>query len=413
VTDPLLEILAGTAVTTAVILLLTMGLLLARRALVPEGAATVTVNGAREVEARRGDGLLSVLHGAGIAVPAGCGGNGTCGLCRVTVEGEGAGEPKATERGVLSAAERRAHVRLACQVSLRGPVEVEVPGDALEAGALRCRVRSNRMLAPLIRELVLELPEGAVFPFKAGDFAQLSAPPYALDFAELDVDPEHEEAWRVARWRGLKAGSDAVATRAYSLANRPRDAGTLVFDIRLAVPPPGREAEVPPGVVSSWLFARAPGDAVEASGPFGHFHARPTGREMVFVGGGVGMAPLRAMIHAELARGEGRRIRYLYGARSRADLFYGEEFDALADRHPGFSWTPVLSDPAPGDRWRGETGFVHEALRRALAGHPAPEGCEYYLCGPPVMIAAVNATLARLGVDPSAILYDDFGSQSP
>ncbi len=406
------EIALGTLVTTAVVMALTAGLLLARRLLVPEGAAPVTVAG-RRIEARRGDGLLSALQGAGILVPAGCGGNGTCGLCRVTVEGPGAGEPKATERGILSAAERRAHVRLACQVSLRGPVEVDLPGAVLGARPMLCRVRENRMLAPLIRELVLELPPGAPFAFRAGDYAQLSAPPYALDFASIDIDPRFEEAWRVARWRSLRAGTAEGATRAYSLANRPGDAGLLVFDIRLAVPPPGREGEVPPGVVSSWLFACRPGDAVEAAGPFGEFHARPTGREMVFVGGGVGMAPLRAMIHAELASGTERRVRYLYGARSRADLFYAEEFDALAARHARFRWTPVLSDPAPGDRWRGETGFVHEALRRAMEGHPAPESCEYYLCGPPVMIGAVNATLERLGVEPDAILYDDFGSQSP
>ncbi len=404
------EIALASLVVTLLVLGLAYGLLAARRRLIPEGGVDVVVNGATHLTAARGDKLLGVLHAGGIRIPAACGGSGTCGLCRVTVEGQGAGEPQATERGVLSPRERRAHVRLACQTSLRGDCTVEVPDDILSAGGgFTCKVASTRMLAPLIREIALELPEGHDTGFRAGDFMQLTAPPYSLDFRSLDLPAPFREAWEISGWRRLSSASDASVTRAYSLATRPQDAGLAVFNIRLAVPPAGREAEVPPGVVSSWLFSLKPGDAVQASGPFGDFHVQPTGRDMVFVGGGVGMAPLRAMIHQQLGRGTPRRIYYFYGARSAADLFYSDEFDTLAAAHDNFTWTPALSDPAPGDRWTGATGFIHNTLWDAMRRHPAPEECEFYLCGPPVMISAVLATLERLGVEPAAIYHDDFG----
>lgn len=404
------EIALGSLIIIVLVLGLAAGLLAARRRLIPDGGVDVTVNGVLHLVAARGDKLLSVLHGNGIHIPAACGGSGTCGLCRVIVEGEGAGEPQATERGVLSPKERRAHVRLACQARLRGDCSVQVPDDILSAGGgFTCRVGSTRMLAPLIREIVLDLPEGHDSGFRAGDFMQLTAPAYELDFGSLDLPEAFREAWEIAGWTRLAVASDTQVTRAYSLATRPQDSGKAVFNIRLAVPPAGREANVPPGLVSSWLFSLKPGDAVQASGPFGEFHVQSSAREMVFVGGGVGMAPLRAMIHQELGRGTTRRMRYFYGARTAADLFYVEEFDALAGAHENFTWTPVLSDPAPGDRWTGESGFVHNTLWDAMRGHPAPDDCEYYLCGPPLMISAVLATLARLGVEPASIYHDDFG----
>ncbi|PWL33773.1 NADH:ubiquinone reductase (Na(+)-transporting) subunit F [Marivita sp. XM-24bin2] len=405
------EIALGSFVIVALVLGLATGLLALRRRLIPAEALVIDVNGARHIPAQRGDKLLDALHNADIPIPAACGGKGTCGLCRVKVTGDGAGQPQATERGVLSPKERRDHVRLACQTNLRGDCAVEVPEGVMSAGGgFNCTVVSTRMLAPLIREIVLQLPEDRPTEFKAGDFMQITAPPYALDFATLDLPEAFREAYQIAGWHRMQVASEAEVTRAYSLASRPEDAGTAVFNIRLAVPPAGQEHEVPPGIVSSWLFALQPGDTVTVSGPFGEFHVQPTDREMVYVGGGVGMAPLRAMIHQELKRGSARRIRYFYGARTAADLFYSEEFEALARDHPNFSWTPALSDPAPGDRWTGATGFIHELLRAELADHPAPEDCEYYLCGPPVMISAVLATLERLGVEPASIFYDDFGA---
>ncbi len=405
------EIAVGSMIIVSLVVALATGLLALRRLLIPEGGIDVAVNGALHLVARRGDKLLGVLHDAGVLIPAACGGSGTCGLCRVTVTGEGAGEPQATERGVLSPRDRRAHVRLACQTSLRGDCAVRVSDDILSAGGgFTCTVASTRMLAPLIREIVLDLPADRTSTFRAGDFMQITAPPFQLDFASLDVSGRFREAWEIAGWSDLDVSSEAEVTRAYSLASRPEDVGRAVFNIRLAVPPAGREHDIPPGLVSSWMFALQPGDPVTASGPFGEFHVQPTDREMVYVGGGVGMAPLRAMIHQELGRGTPRRIRYFYGARSAADLFYSDEFETLAATHPNFSWTPALSDPAPGDRWTGATGFIHETLRAEMAGHPAPEDCEYYLCGPPVMISAVLSTLKRLGVEPRSIFYDDFGA---
>lgn len=405
------EVLLGSFVIVALIVGLTLGLLLLRQRLMPESGLDIVVNGSVHVAAHRGDKLLNALHAAGIMIPAACGGSGTCGLCRVKVTGEGAGEAQATERGVLSPRERRDNVRLACQTSLRGDCTVHVPDEIISAGGgVVCKVASTRMLAPLIREIVVDLPNDRSSEFRAGDFMQITAPPYTLDFSAIDISDAFRDAWEIAGWRELRAGSETEVTRAYSLASRPEDAGRAVFNIRLAVPPPGLEDEVPPGIVSSWLFSIAPGDDITLSGPFGDFHIKPTGREMVFVGGGVGMAPLRAMIHQELARGSERRIRYFYGARSVADLFYSDEFGTLAEQHSNFSWTPALSDPAPGDRWTGATGFIHETLRAEMGRHPAPENCEYYLCGPPVMISAVLSTLDRLGVERQSIFYDDFGA---
>lgn len=403
------EIAIGTGMIILLILALTLALLITRRRLIPAEALAVTVNDTTTLEASRGDRLLGVLQGAGIGIPAACGGSGTCGLCRVTVEGDGAGQPQATEKGVLSASERKAHLRLACQTVLRGPCSVTVPQDFLDASGFTCTVVSNRQLAPLIRELVLDLPEGQPFDFRAGSFMQLSAPAYGLAFHDITVDEPFRDTWRNAGWRAMVASSNAPVTRAYSIASRPQDGRRAVFNIRLAVPPAGQELEIPPGVVSSWLFSLRPGASVEASGPFGDFHVQPTDREMIFIGGGVGMAPLRAMIHEQIGQGTARRMRYFYGARTAADLFYTEEFDAIAAAHPQFSWTPALSDPAPGDRWTGATGFIHETVRIALKGHPAPEDCEYYLCGPPVMISAVLSMLERLGVEPQSIFNDDFG----
>ncbi|MGV0877837.1 NADH:ubiquinone reductase (Na(+)-transporting) subunit F [Martelella sp. FLE1502] len=405
------EIILAAVIVIALVVILTLALLVTRTRLIPAEKIVISVNGAMSLEAQRGERLLGVLHRSGIGIPAACGGSGTCGLCRVHVEGEGAGEPQATERGVLSAAERRSHMRLACQTALRGPCAVTVPQDFVGATGFTCTVVSNTMKAPLIRELVLKLPEGQPFDYRAGGFMQLTAPPYRLDFHDIEIDEAFTDSWRIAGWPEMKGTSDSPVTRAYSIANRPSDAaeGRAVFNIRLAAPPPGREQEIPPGIVSSYLFALKPGDEVQASGPFGEFHVQPTEREMVFIGGGVGMAPLRAMIHEQIGKGTTRKMRYFYGARSLADLFYVEEFDAIAAEHPNFSWTPALSDPAPGDRWTGATGFIHDNVRAAMQNHPAPEDCEYYLCGPPVMISAVLATLARLGVEPHSIFNDDFG----
>ncbi len=404
------EIVLGAVLFVAIVLILSSVVVAARALLLPATGVLVRVNGERLLKGRAGTKLLEILSGGGVPVPAACGGKGTCGQCRVTVT-TGAGAPVPTEAAKLTRREMREGVRLSCQVTVRNDLDVGVADEIMDVGSWTCRVASTRMLSPLIREVVLELPDGETLDFRAGAFVQVTAPAYNLRFTDFDIAPEHGAIWD---WLGLRAmaSRSAVATsRAYSVANRPEGSGRIVLLIRLALPPPAVPG-APPGIVSSWLFGRKPGDEVAVAGPYGDFGARETGREMVFIGGGVGMAPLRAIILDQLQRvGTRRTMSFWYGARSRADLFYTEEFEALAARHPNFSWVPALSEPAAGDAWTGATGFIHDVvLRRHLADHPAPEDCEYYLCGPPLMIKAVLAMLDEVGVDPDSIFFDDFGA---
>ena len=399
------EVLLAVAVMVGLILVLTLAVLGARRVLVPELPVTITVNGGRAVPAVTGQKLLSALQEGGLAIPSGCAGKGTCGLCRVEVpEGGGAALPPEEARlGHRAVAEG---ARLACQLVVRGPLSVTVPPEMLSAETFPCRVVSNDRFAPLITELVLEAETGETPAMRAGAFVQVTAPPYRLAYADLAIPAAFEGVWGALGLRTLAAGTGEAVSRAYSIANRPEDAGRIVMNVRLAIPP-NDAPEAPPGVVSSWLFGLKPGDRVETAGPFGDFGARDSGAEMVFIGGGVGMAPLRAIIHDRIA--SGRPMRFFYGARTRADLYYEEEFAHLAARHPNFGFTPALSDPAPEDGWEGATGFVHEVAFAAYLGeHPAPETCDYYLCGPPLMIRAVTTMLDDLGVGPERIFYDDF-----
>lgn len=403
------EIILGSVLFVALVLVLSSVVVAARALLLPTGAILVRVNRSTELGGKAGTKLLEILSDGGVPVPAACGGKGTCGQCRVTVK-EGAGPPLPTEAAKLSRREMREGTRLACQITVRNDLEIGVDEEIMGAERWSCRVASSRMLSPLIREIVLELPAGATLDFEAGAFVQVTAPPYELRFADFDIAPEHRAAWDRFGLRDMSSRSVAPTSRAYSIANRPEDAGRIVLLIRLALPAPTAEG-APPGVVSSWLFGLRPGDVVAVAGPYGEFAAQPTGREMVFIGGGVGMAPLRAIIFDQLERVKTTRTTsFWYGARSLADLFYQEEFEALAARHPNFSWIPALSEPAPGENWTGATGFIHDVvLQRHLADHPAPEDCEYYLCGPPLMIKAVLAMLEEVGVDPDSIFFDDFG----
>lgn len=404
------EVLLSTGFFVVLVVVLSLAVLAARRVLLPSRPVAVTVNGREQITGQTGDTLLAILRDGGLAIPSPCGGRGTCGLCRVTVP-DAAGAVLPAERTRLSAAEIADGLRLSCQLRVRGPLEVTVPDDYMSATPMACEVVSNRMLAPLIREVVLRVPGDAEFEPRPGSFVQVTAPPYELDFAALDVDPAYAEVWDAFGWRTLVSRVRDSTTRAYSLANRPEDRGLVVMNIRLAVPPPGAGPEVPPGIVSSYLFGLAPGETVEVSGPFGDFGAQETGREMVFIGGGVGMAPLRAIIHDQLERlGTERTMSFWYGARSGTDAFYLDEFRDLAGRHPNFRFTVAYSDPGPEDA-DGQTGFIHEVvLRDYLGDHPAPEDCEYYLCGPPLMIHAVLAMLDSLGVEEDAIFFDDFGT---
>lgn len=403
------EIVLGSVLFIAIVLILSSIVVAARAFLLPANRIAVMVNGTRQLTGKAGSKLLDILADGGVPVPNACGGKGTCGQCRVTVHA-GAGPVLPTEAAKLTRRDVREGVRLACQVTARNDLDVAVADEILGAESWTCRVVSSRTLSPLIREIVLDLPAGASFDFHAGAFVQVTAPPYALRFADYDIAPEHREAWDKFGLREMVSQSAVPVSRAYSVANRPRDEGRIVLLIRLALPPP-HVPGAPPGIVSSWLFGLKAGDTVDVAGPYGDFFARPTQREMVFIGGGVGMAPLRAIIFDQLERvGTTRKLSFWYGARSGIDLFYGEEFDALERKHANFSWVPALSDPARGDSWTGAVGFIHDVvLKNYLAGHPAPEDCEYYLCGPPLMIKAVLAMLDEVGVDPESIFFDDFG----
>jgi len=402
------EIWLGSLVFTVLILALAGLVLGARALLMPRGLAHITVNGARVIAAELGDKLLGALNHGGVNLPTSCGGAGTCGLCRVTIEA--AGDPLPIERSALTEVDVANGVRLACQVVVRGDLSIRVATELLAAESWSCRVRETRTLAPLIKEIVLDLPEGKGRSFPTGSYVEITAPPFDLPFSRIAVEPEHEATWARLDLRRFTAGCQAPVSRAYSLANHPGETDALLLNIRIALPPASKPS-APPGVVSSWLFGLAVGDQVAVSGPFGNFFIQDTDREIVLIGGGVGMAPLRAHVFDQLEFHRTRRtIGYWYGARSRIDLYYAEDMERLAREHANFSWHVALSEPAPEDAWEGETGFIHDvAYRSYLASHPDPAACDYYLCGPPLMIEAVLSMLDRLGVARDQVWFDDFG----
>ncbi len=405
------EVLLGSLVFVTIVLLLATSVLVARVLLIPSKPVTITLNQDRTITAQSGTKLLTALGDAGISIPSACGGAGTCGQCRVQIV-NGPPVVAQTETALLSRRDLAQGLRLACQTTLRADMSIVLPDTVLDAKTWDCRVASSRTIAPLIREIVLEVPKDEPFTFTPGAFVTVTAPAYDMRFADYDIAPEHQAAWDEMELDGLTASSKSPETRAYSIATPASDTqGHIVLLIRLALPPQGL-TDCPPGIVSSWLFGLRAGDSVTLSGPFGTFAAQDNDREMVFIGGGVGMAPLRAIITDQLDNKQTtRKISFWFGARSLVDLFYEEEFERLENAYPNFNWTAALSDPTPDDDWHGETGFIHEvALRSGLARHPAPHNCDYYLCGPPPMIKAVLAMLDDLGVDPDRIFNDDFGA---
>jgi Na+-transporting NADH:ubiquinone oxidoreductase subunit F len=405
----MIEIALGVAAFTGIVLCLVLVILFVRSRLVARGEIAITVNETRTIKTAAGGKLLEALAEAGIHLPATCG-VGRCGLCRIKVL-KGGGAILPIETAHIMKREVAAGTRLACQVAVKQDMAVQVPEEVLGVQHWTCSVRSNANVATLIKELVLELPRGEEIAFRAGSYVQISCPPYRADFSEFDIPAAFRDEWdRFDLWR-YQARNAKTVMRAYSMANYPDENDVIMLVVRIAIPPPGVPASVPPGVVSSYLFSLKPGDQVTVSGPFGHFFAAETANEMVFIGGGAGMAPMRSHIFDQLKRLKSkRRISFWYGARSRRELFYAEAFDRLQTEHDNFHWCVALSEPRPEDEWRGKTGFIHDVLYESyLKDHPAPEDCEYYLCGPPMMVRAARNMLDNLGVDPENISFDDFG----
>lgn len=405
-------ILAAVAVFTVTTLLLVAVMLAARRLLMPGGAVRVHVEGGEEYDIRgpANEGLLSLLTQGGIYLPAACGGQGTCGSCRVRFVGE-APPLLPTESAHINRVDARTGWRLACQTKVRQDIAVELPHGVLGVRRWAGTIRSAHNVATFIREITIQLPAGDDLDFRAGGYVQVECPPYRARFADFTIESEYRAEWERHHLFDLVAGCDEPVSRAYSMANAPHEKGVVTLNVRIATPP-AHARDAPPGVVSSYLFSLAPGDPIAMTGPHGEFFARDTGAEMVFVGGGAGMAPMRSHILDQLERLRSpRRISFWYGARSLKEAFYVDVFDRLEAEYDNFRWCLALSDPAPEDEWNGPTGFVHQVLNTTyLHDHPAPEDVEYYLCGPPAMIAACRTMLDNLGVPPDNILYDDFGS---
>lgn len=403
--------LIALGVFSGILFTLVGGLLLVEAKVVVKGDVAIEINGDSEnpLHAPVGNTLLAALINNGILLPSACGGKGTCGTCKCKVL-EGGGEIMPTELSHISRQERLDGVRLACQLKLRQDLKIRIPEEIFSIQKYAATVVSNDNVATFIKELVLELDDGQQIDFEAGAYMQIDIPEYDVSFRDFDVAQRYRDAWERFDLWGLRAASDTPDSRAYSLASAPHEGQRLMFTVRIATPPPNKP-EAPPGVGSSYVFSLKPGDRVTLSGPYGDFFAKPTRREMCFVGGGAGMAPMRShILHQLEALRTERRLTFWYGARSVSEMFYDEEFKHLAETHPNFSYHVALSDPQPGDDWDGPVGFIHQVLyEQYLKGHEDPTEIEYYLCGPPMMIDAVTTMLDDLGVEPEMIAYDKFG----
>ncbi len=404
-------IMLGVALFTVIILALVMVILAARSKLVSSGDVTISINDdpEKDITVPAGSKLLQTLADKGVFLPSACGGGGTCAQCSCKVL-DGGGSPLPTEEPHFTRGELREGWRLSCQVAVKQDMKIEVEEELFGVKKWECEVVSNDNVATFIKELVLKLPEGEDVNFRAGGYVQLETPVHTVDYKDFDIGEEYRGDWdKFNLWKYKSTVSEPVI-RAYSMANYPEEKGLLKFNIRIASPPPGQD-DVPPGQMSSYVFSLKPGDKLTVYGPFGEFFAKDTENEMVFVGGGAGMAPMRSHIFDQLKRlSSKRKISFWYGARSLREAFYVEELDKLAEDNPNFTWHLALSDPQPEDNWEGKTGFIHNVLlENYLKDHAAPEDCEFYMCGPPMMNAAVIKMLEDLGVEPENILLDDFG----
>ncbi|KPD01818.1 NADH:ubiquinone reductase (Na(+)-transporting) subunit F [Moellerella wisconsensis] len=404
-------IILGVVMFTLIVLVLTGLILFAKSKLVNTGEIKVEINGDpdKSFEAPAGDKLLNMLANQGVFVSSACGGGGTCGQCRVTIK-EGGGDILPTELSHISKREAKEGCRLSCQVNVKQDLKIELPEEIFGVKKWECEVISNDNKATFIKELKLKIPDGEVVPFRAGGYIQIECPPHTVRYEDFDVPEEYREDWDKHNLFRFVSEVKEPTVRAYSMANYPEEYGMIMLNVRIATPPP-RNSEAPPGIMSSYIWSLKPGDKVTISGPFGDFFAKDTDAEMIFIGGGAGMAPMRSHIFDQLKRlNSKRKISFWYGARSKREMFYVEDFDQLAAENENFTWNVALSDALPEDNWDGYTGFIHNVLyENYLRDHPAPEDCEFYMCGPPVMNAAVIKMLKDLGVEDENILLDDFG----
>jgi Na+-transporting NADH:ubiquinone oxidoreductase subunit F len=405
------EIYLGVAMFIAIVLALVFIIMFAKSKLVPEGEITITINGGAEasITAQPGDKLLGALANAGIFVSSACGGGGTCGQCRVDIKA-GGGELLPTEVDHISKKDAKQGCRLSCQVSIKENMDIELEEEIFGIKKWDCEVISNDNKATFIKELVLKIPNGESVPFKAGGYIQIEAPPHHVKYKDFDIPEEYRGDWERFGFFNIESKVEDETIRAYSMANYPEEEGIIMLNVRVASPPPNNLA-LPAGKMSSYIWSLKEGDKATISGPFGEFYAKQSAAEMVFVGGGAGMAPMRSHIFDQLRRlNTTRPITFWYGARSLREMFYVEDFDMLQKENDNFKWHVALSDPQPEDNWKGDTGFIHNVLlENYLKSHPAPEDCEFYMCGPPMMNAAVINMLKELGVEDENIMLDDFG----
>ena len=405
------EIFLGILVFTIAVNAMVFIILGARQLLVSSGEVSININGDAEksITVNSGGKLLQTLANQNLFLSSACGGGGTCAQCKCRVL-KGGGSILPTEEPHFTNRERKDGWRLSCQVPVKDNMNIEVPSEIFGSKKWDCEVVSNKNVATFIKELVLKLPDGEDVGFKAGGYVQMEIPPYSLEYNSFDIEEEYQEDWKRFGVFNHSSSTKESVIRAYSMANYPEEKGVMKFNIRIASPPPG--TDVPPGEMTSYIFNLKPGDKLNIFGPFGEFFAEETNNEMIFIGGGAGMAPMRSHIFDQLLRlNSSRKITFYYGARSLREVFYSDEYDELAKNNENFNWYLALSDPSPEDNWQGFTGFIHQVIHdNYLQDHPAPEDCEYYMCGPPMMMDACFKMLDDLGVEPEAIKFDDFGS---
>ena len=407
-----ITILTGVGALTGVIVLLVLVLMFCEKKLVKKGKVRVLINDdpSKSPEVDIGSNLLMALSSQQIFLPSACGGKGSCAMCKCQVF-EGGGDILPSELTHIKRSEAKDGWRLSCQVKVRGPMRVRVPDEVFGIRKWECTVRSNHNVATFIKELVLDLPGGEVIQFESGGYIQIDVPEYqGLKFSSFDIEEQYRSDWDKFKLWDLVANNPTPCFRAYSMANHPAEGNMVMLNIRIATPPP-KQMTLPPGVCSSYTFALKPGDKITISGPYGEFHINKTNREMLYIGGGAGMAPLRSHIfhlfHTEKTK---RKVSYWYGARSRREMFYTEEFEAIERQFPNFEYHVALSEPLPEDNWTGLRGFIHQVVfDNYLKNHPNVDEIEFYLCGPPMMSAAVQKMLGDLGVEKDMIRFDDFG----